>query len=176
MKVTSGRRVARIVAATGAAATLLAAAPAMAASGPKPVPTIPPSARIAPHVSHPSSGTPVTPQQLRRFASQDGGCDVGDVCLYYYNSSLGFGSSYDTSHNDPNLFNNHFISFGAGQRAVVGSNAEAVWNRDPHTYVELCTGLNNTGTCGFVPPNTWYNLSTTFSNHVQSLHWDDSTN
>jgi hypothetical protein len=175
MKVhTSGRRVAGI-AATAVAALVAVGTPAMAAGGAKPAPTIPPSARIAPRVSHPSSGTPAPPQ-VRRFASQDGGCDVGDVCLYYFNSSLSFGSGYDTAHNDPNLFNNHFISPGAGQGQVVGNNAEAVWNRDPRTTVYVCTGLSSQGTCGFVPPNTLYNLFPTFSNHVQSLFWADSTN
>ena len=180
---TSGRRVAGMAAGAVAAAALVAAsAPAMAASSPKPAPTsIPPSARIAAPRPLPSSVTPAPPSlQLRRLAFQNGApqngtCNVGEVCLYYLHSPI-FGSLYDTGHNDPNLFNNHFISAGLGRGAVVGSNAEFVWNRDPRTSVKVCTGLNYTGICGFVLPNQSGNFTSTYKNHVQSLIWADSTN
>jgi hypothetical protein len=73
-------------------------------------------------------------------ASQDGSVDVGDLGLWYYDSSHGYGSFYDTSHNDTWLFNNHFISSGAGQGSLVANNSEFAWNRDPHTTVIVCTG------------------------------------
>jgi len=176
MKVHTSRRRVAGIAATAVAALVAAGTPAMAASTKPPVP-IPPRARIVPPVHLPSSVTSGAPSsRLRTLASQDGSCDVGDVCLYYFSSSRGYGSGYDTAHNDPNLFNNHFIGFGAGRGSVVGSNAEAVWNRDPRTTVYVCTGLNSQGVCGYVSPNTLGNFTSTFSNRVQSLYWTDSTN
>ena len=85
-------------------------------------------------------------------ASQDGVLDVGDLGLWYYDSSHGYGSFYDTSHNDNWLFDNHFISSGAGQGSVVANNSEFAWNQDPHTTVIVCTGYNYTGTCGTIAP------------------------
>jgi hypothetical protein len=172
-RIVSWRRLAGLA---GAAAVTVAlvTSPAMASS--KAPVVIPAAAKNTTYPSGPSAGSPASSAQAKVFASQDGYCDVGDVCLYYYSSSFGYGSGYDTAHNDPNLFNNHFISYGAGQGQVVGNNAEAVWNRDPHTYVYLCTGLNSTGSCGYVPPNTIYNLYSTWSNKTQSLTWGDSTN
>ena len=143
-------------------------------------PPIPPSARIAPPPSFPIVNS-VAPSPLVRLlafqngAPQNGTCNVGEVCLYYLHSPI-FGSLYDTSHNDPNLFNNHFISAGLGRGAVVGNNAEFVWNRDPRTSVKVCTGLNYTGICGFVLPNQSGNFTSTYKNHVKSLIWADSTN
>ena len=179
---TSSRRVAGVAAGGLAAAALVAAAgPAVAAPTPKPIPTIPPAARFSPPVALPGSVTPAAPSpQLRLLAVQNGApqngvCNVGEVCLYYLHSPI-FGSLYDTGHNDPNLFNNHFISPGLGRGSVVGSNAEFVWNRDPRTTVRVCTGLNNTGICGVVFPNQSGNFTNTFKNRVQSLSWLDSTN
>ena len=167
MKVHTSRRRVAGIAATAVAALVAAGTPAMAASTKPPVPPV--------HL--PSSVTSGAPSsRLRTLASQDGSCDVGDVCLYYFSSSRGYGSGYDTAHNDPNLFNNHFIGFGAGRGSVVGSNAEAVWNRDPRTTVYVCTGLNSQGNCGSVGPNTLGNFTSTYSNRVQSLYWADSTN
>ena len=180
----SGRRVAATSAAAVAAAGLVAAAaPAMAAPSPtKPAPKVPPSARLASPLTGPNSISPNTPisPQLRLIAfpngaPQNGTCNVGEVCLYYLHSPI-FGSLYDTGHNDPNLFNNRFISAGLGRFATVGSNAEFVWNRDPRTAVKVCTGVNYTGICGFVLPNQSGNFTPTFKNHVQSLIWADSSN
>jgi hypothetical protein len=184
---TSSRRVAGVAAGGLAAAALVAAAgPAMAAPAPaptptKPAPAIPQPARFSAPIALQNSVSPAAPsQQLRLLAIQNGApqngvCNVGEVCLYYLHSPI-FGSLYDTGHNDPNLFNNHFISPGLGRGSVVGSNAEFVWNRDPRTTVRVCTGLNNTGICGVVFPNQSGNFTNTFKNRVQSLSWLDSTN
>jgi hypothetical protein len=115
-----------------------------------------------------TAGTPVN-----GLAPQDGGCDVGDVCLYY----TGLDSSrYDTAHNDPSLHNNHFISTGNGKGALVANNAVTVWNRDPSTPVFVCTGPGGTGTCGSVMPNVAMTLSSTYINNVESIYWGDSSN
>ena len=68
-----------------------------------------------------------------------GRATLRDVCLYYLSDFVG--SRYDTSHNDPNLFNNRFNTYGARQGAIVGNNAR------------------------------YGNLNATYSNRTQSLYW-----
>lgn len=106
--------------------------------------------------------------------AQDGICDAGDVCLYYLANIVG--SRYDTSHNDPSLFNNRFITSGSGQWSGVGNNAEAVWHRDSRVTLVICTGPNSTGTCGTVGPGVSGNLTATYKNNVESIYWADSSN
>jgi hypothetical protein len=132
---------------------------------------VPAAAKVT---QHHAAAFPAT--RVGTLASQDGSCDVGDVCLYYYTRALGHGSFYDTSHNDPDLRNNHFISAGSGHGQRVASNAEAVWNRDARTAVRLCTGLSSTGSCLSVSPNTVINLPAAYADKVQSITWADSTN
>jgi hypothetical protein len=173
--IVSWRRLAGLAGAAAVTAALVTSTtPAMAAAK---APVTPPPANAAARLSGPSAVTAAS-AGVTPLASQDGVCDVGDVCLYYFATTrgVGVGSGYDTAHNDSYLFDNHFISSGFGQGAVVGNNAEAVWNRDPRTTVWVCTGTNSTGTCGFVGPNVFGNLTSTFSNKVQSLTWADSTN
>jgi hypothetical protein len=43
---------------------------------------------------------------------------------------------------------------------VVGANAESYWNRDPTTTVYVCTGINYTGACAPIAPNTSGNFDT----------------
>lgn len=114
--------------------------------------------------------------QLQTMASQDGKCQVGDVCLYYFDSAGGYGSGYDTAHNDPDLSNNRFISAGAGRHATVTNNTEAVWNRDPNTYVTVCTGADYTENCGSVAPGELVDLNDVYRNNIESLTWADSAN
>ncbi len=137
-----------------------------------------PAPAAASQLQNRAASSAVTPasSQLQTLASLDGKCQVGDICLYYLDSAGGYGSEFDTGHNDGNLFNNHFISAGLGKHSTVGNNAEAVWNRDPHTTVYVCTGLNSTGSCGFVGPNVLGNLTSTFRNLSQSITWADSVN
>ena len=169
------------LAATLSLAAALVVVGVFAVAGPasaKPSPRVPVAAQEASPVHGASAAATVqsgSPSQVSLQASQDAFCDVGDLCLYYYQSPT-WGSGYDTSHNDPNLFNNHFIFTGSGQGSVVGSNAEAYWNRDLHTYAYVCTGLNNSGSCGWLAPNTFGNLNSTYSNRSQSVFWGDSTN
>ena len=110
-------------------------------------------------------------------AWQDGVLDVGDLGLWYYDSSHGYGSLYDTSHNDNWLFDNHFISSGAGRGSVAANNSEFAWNRDPRTTVIVCTGYNYTGSCGTIAPNAYGD----FALHVPqrcggSVYWADLAN
>ena len=119
---------------------------------------------------------------LIRLAS----CDRGNVCLYYFASTrrpVPFGSRYETAHNEPDLSNNHFTTFGPGRGATVANNAEFVWNADPRVSVKLCQtvfyGDNPAGdpaTCITVPPNTLSDLPPGYSNNVESLLWADSSN
>jgi hypothetical protein len=119
------------------------------------------------------SGTPSG--KLRALASQDGFCDTGDLCLYYLKKPT-YGSGYDTAHNDPNLFNNHFIFAGSGKGAVVGNNARAYWNKDPKTYAYVCTEINYKGSCGWLAPNTYGDLNATYADKTDSVYWADPTN
>ena len=109
-------------------------------------------------------------------ASQDGSVDVGDLGLWYFDSAHGYGSAYDTAHNDNWLFDNHFISSGSGQGSVVANNSEFAWNRDPHTTVIVCTGYNYTGSCGTIGPNVYGNLTSTYRDNVESIYWANSAN
>lgn len=115
-------------------------------------------------------------QQLQTLASQDGKCQVGDVCLYFLDNAGGLGSRYDTAHNDPDLVNNRFITDAIGRHATVTNNAEAIWNRDPRTAVTVCTDVNYTETCGSVGPGVLGDFTSTYRNNVESLIWADSAN
>ena len=171
---------------TGAAlvTAALAAVPAGATASLKPAPA--PATKAAPQLQGSSAAATThagkPPAALRAvgaaktLGSQDGACDVGDLCLYYLNSQQGYGSFYDTAHNDSYLFNNHFVTAGSGQRGVVANNARAYWNRDPKAYAYVCTGVNYTGTCGWLAPNAWGNLSTTYADNSESVYWGDSAN
>jgi hypothetical protein len=164
-----------------AAATAIAAgsAAAYASTAPQKHPV------VVPHVPRslinkalPSAIVPTSrlPRMVRPDASQDGSVDVGDLGLWYFDSSHGYGSVYDTSHNDNWLFDNHFISAGAGQGSVVANNSEFAWNRDPHTTVIVCTGYNYTGSCGTIGPNVYGNFTSTYRDNVESVYWADSAN
>jgi hypothetical protein len=177
---TTRRRAAAIIGAA-AAVTAIAAGSATAYAS-----TVPHKHRVVvPHVPRslitktlPSaiSHTSGRRGMVRPNASQDGSVDVGDLGLWYYDSSHGYGSFYDTAHNDNWLFNNHFISSGAGQGSVVANNSEYAWNRDPHTTVIVCTGYNYTGSCGTIAPNGYGNLTSTYRDNVESVYWADSAN
>jgi len=104
----------------------------------------------------------------------DGYCHLyangtGDVCLYYLSNFVG--SLADFYSNDSNLWNNYFLSPGAGQGSVVANNAESVWNRDLIYTAYLCVGTNYTAPCGWVAPGAYGNLNSTYKNNVESLYW-----
>jgi Peptidase inhibitor family I36 len=171
---------------TGAALLtgMLAAVPAVASATAKPGPVAPAvtaSPRLQGSTAAATRHTGKPPASLRsasglRAASQDGACDVGDLCLYYLYSGQGYGSGYDTAHNDQTLFNNHFITSGSGQYGVAANNARAYWNRDPNAYAYVCTGVNYTGTCGWLAPNAYGNLNSAYADNTESVYWGDSAN
>ena len=177
----TARRRATAIIGAAAAATAIAAgsAAAYASTTPHKHPVVTPHVpRSLISTALPSAITPASRHQgtMTANASQDGALDVGDLGLWYYDSSHGYGSFYDTSHNDNWLFDNHFISAGAGQGSVVANDSEFAWNRDPHTTVIVCTGYNYTGTCGTIAPNTYGNLTPTYRDNVESVYWADSAN
>jgi hypothetical protein len=175
-----------VVGLTGAALLtgVLAAVPAVASTTAKPsrvVPAITAGPRVEGLSAAATRHTGTPPARLRRTAgvraaAQDGACDVGDLCLYYLFAEQGYGSAYDTGHNDQTLWNNHFITVASGRGAVVANNARAYWNRDPNAYAYVCTGVNYTGTCGWLAPNAWGNLNSTYADNSESVYWGDSAN
>lgn len=174
------RRATAIIGAVAAATAIVAgSATAFASTAPHKHPVVVPhvpSSLINRPLSSAISPASRLPGRMTVNASQDGVVDVGDLGLWYYNSSLGYGSLYDTSHNDNWLFDNHFISSGAGRGQVVANNSEFAWNRDPHTTVIVCTGYNYTGSCGTIAPNAYGNFTSTYENNVESVYWADSAN
>lgn len=177
----TARRWATAVIGAAAAATAIVAGSAGAGASTAP----PKHPVVVPHVPRslinralPSAISPTSrrPGMVRPNASQDGSVDVGDLGLWYFDSSHGYGSFYDTAHNDNWLFDNHFISSGAGQGSVVANNSEFAWNRDPHTTVIVCTGYNYTGSCGTIGPNVYGNFTSTYRDNVESIYWADSAN
>jgi len=178
--VSSSRAVLAGLAATALVASIAATASPAAAQPVKPEPKVPVAAQRvdvgpkgAPAGKNVQTGSPSG--RVRALASQDGACDVGDLCLYYLFAPR-YGSGYDTAHNDPNLFNNHFIFTGVGQGAVVGNNAEAYWNRDPRAFAYVCTEVNYGGSCGWLAPNSFGSLNATYADKSDSLYWGDSAN
>jgi hypothetical protein len=176
----SGRVVMAGLAATALMASIAATTSPAMAKAPKPEPTIPAAAQAlntgpkgATAGTNVHTGTPSG--KWAAVGSQDGLCDVGDLCLYYVSAPT-YGSGYDAAHNDQNLFNNRFIFAGSGQRAIVGNNAEAYWNRDPRAFAYVCTEINYGGSCGWLAPNSFGNLNSTYSNKSDSVFWGDSTN
>ncbi len=174
------RRATAIIGAVAAATAIVAgSAAAYASTAPhKHSVAVPQVPRSLINKALPSAITPASSHRgmMTVNASQDGVVDVGDLGLWYFDSAHGYGSLYDTSHNDNWLFDNHFISSGAGRGSVVANNSEFAWNRDPHTTVIVCTGYNYTGSCGTIAPNTSGNFTSTYSNNVESVYWADSAN
>jgi len=176
---TKRRAVLAGLATAGVLASLGATAAPSSAQPLKPEPTVPSTAKVVPGLKGVSAAKDVhTGRPSGRFqalASQDGFCDVGDLCLYYLYSPT-YGSGYDTAHNDQYLWDNHFIFAGAGRGSIVANNAEAYWNRDPSAYAYVCTGINYTGNCGWLAPNSFGNLNSTYADNVESLYWGNSAN
>lgn len=106
-------------------------------------------------------------------AHQDGACNAyastGDLCMWYLQNYVGSASDFYVA--DSNLWDNYFLTPGWGQNQTVANNAESDWNYDSTYTAWVCTGVSYTGTCGFIPPNSGGNFSTTYKNNVESLYW-----
>jgi hypothetical protein len=102
-------------------------------------------------------------------AHLDGVCNTGDLCLWYFS---GFqGSTVDFFSGDDNLWDNVFLSAGAGQGATVANNSESAWNYDPTFTAWTCTGTFQSGDCGWILPNSGGDFLTLYFNNVESIHW-----
>lgn len=104
----------------------------------------------------------------------DGACDMlsngdGDFCLWFFSNFVG--SYADFFFSDFNLFDNVFLTPGAGQGAVVGADAESDLNADANLTAVVCTGTGQTGTCGVVPPRTFGNFVAPWRNGVASFQF-----
>jgi len=110
-------------------------------------------------------------------AHQDGACNdygnwygsTGDLCLWYLSNFVGSSSDFYSA--DNNLWNNYFLTPGWGQGQTVANNAESDWNYDSTYTAWVCTGVDYTGVCGYIPPDSGGNFSSTFKNNVESLYW-----
>jgi hypothetical protein len=168
---------------TGVLSTLaiatLAIAPAAAAASantsPPPAATnSPPAPRPPVKAVEPERGSVASSAGISStLVERNGVCDLEEFCMTYF--SNGDGSEYDTAHNDPNLSDNHFISLGSGQGAVVGADSEFYFNHSDET-VFACTGVNYTGQCLAIQPNGRNNFPAGFFNQVESIYWGDSVN
>jgi hypothetical protein len=104
----------------------------------------------------------------------DGSCNLyadgtGDLCMWYLS---GFSGSYvDFYFGDDNLWDNVFLSPGAGQGSVVANNAESAWNYDTIYTAWVCDYTYQQGACGYVLPWSGGNFVYPWFNGVESLHW-----
>lgn len=103
--------------------------------------------------------------------SQDGYCDAygnyGELCLYWTDFSSAMADFYWS---DGNLFDNVFLSPGAGQGQIVANNSESAWNRDLVYGWTVYTGVYGTGSGGYIPPGGYGWFNATFFNNVESIY------
>lgn len=120
--------------------------------------------------ARPGSGATVAAYKTH----QDGYCNLfpggtGDLCLWYYQNYSGSVSDFYIG--DPYLWDNPFISPGAGQGQTVANNAESDWNYDTIFTAWVCTSTGYTGYCGYIPPWSGGNFNYIYRNNVESLFW-----
>lgn len=119
-----------------------------------------------------SSSTGVAPTASTGTAAasdRDGSCNYGDFCLYYSSAHDGYGSVWDTTRNDSNLYNNYFQGSGAGQYERVYNNAHSYWNRSS-SYVYVCRD-SGYSRCNYVAPGKYGNFSGSYVNNVESVYF-----
>jgi hypothetical protein len=97
------------------------------------------------------------------------GGTAGDFCLWYFQNYVG--SRAGVFDNTPDLRTVRFQTTGSGQGQTVYYNAESDYNYDTLYTAHVCTGLNYTGSCGFVSPRTGGNFTSTYSNKDASVYW-----
>lgn len=107
-------------------------------------------------------------------AHLDGACNVysngtGDLCLWYF---VNFGGSkVDFYYNDPDLWNNVFLTAGAGKGAIVANNTESGKNYDSRWTAWGCVNRNYVGPCGWALPGAAGNITPFYKNNVESIYW-----
>jgi peptidase inhibitor family I36 len=93
----------------------------------------------------------------------------GDLCLWRFNGASGSRAAFYSD--DPYLWDNVFVTPGAGQGETVADNAGSYFNMDTKWAAVMCTGANYTGSCRTFAPNTAGNLPPGYVNNVESLYW-----
>ncbi|MGF7234168.1 MAG: peptidase inhibitor family I36 protein [Frankia sp.] len=94
---------------------------------------------------------------------------AGDFCLWYYQNYVG--SRVGVFDNTPDLRPVHFQTTGSGSGQSAYRNVESDYNYDTLYTAHVCTGLNYTGSCGYVSPRSGGNFSSTYSNKDASIYW-----
>lgn len=110
------------------------------------------------------SAAPATADQgakHRRATGKNGICEVGELCLYYFQNYQG--PVLDLYLSDYNFSDDHFPGTGT----LADNNTESFWNRDTYTW-RVYTGANGSGSVGCIRPGAFGNLSTTFRNTISS--------
>ncbi len=97
------------------------------------------------------------------------GRTAGDFCLFYFQNYTG--SRVGVFDNTADLRPVRFQTSGSGVGTSAYYNAESDYNYDTLYTAHVCTGLNYTGSCGFVSPRTGGNFSSTYSNRDASVYW-----
>ncbi|QXJ23322.1 hypothetical protein AGRA3207_004463 [Actinomadura graeca] len=133
----------------GAIAALVLPAPAQAATG--------------------ASAANTTRAGSALLGHQDGVCTGGEFCLYQ--NILATQSFSDFAVNDPNLFDNVYLSPGTGQGTVVANNSRFGRNNDATRSAVICTDVNYTGSCAGFVPNSGGAFNVTYRGNVESLYF-----
>jgi hypothetical protein len=137
----------------------------------------PPAAQLRQGVAAPAKKSLSTTGAPTAQLHQDAFCDqfsngTGDLCLWWGSAARGvFGSMSDFYFADSDLFDNVFLTAGLGQGSTVANNSESTCNRDLIYTAWVYTGVNFTGTSGYVAPGVCGDFTSTFKNNVESLSW-----
>jgi hypothetical protein len=97
----------------------------------------------------------------------NGVVEPGELGLYYLSNLRP--PLYDMYYSDPNLHDEYFV----GTNITVGDNTESAWNNDTY-YWSLYTGINYTGSCGYISPGVSGNLAGTWNNGVSSARYSST--
>ncbi|WP_283133302.1 hypothetical protein [Rhizohabitans arisaemae] len=116
-----------------------------------------------------ASGSALVKSSSSIMANQDGICSGGEIC--FAAQSVGNQSLSDFSTNDANLNNNQYLSPGVNRGLTVGNTARWAWNYDSVRTAVICTGVNYTGSCAGIPPNSGGQLNVTYRANVESVYW-----
>jgi hypothetical protein len=102
-------------------------------------------------------------------SSNDGSCDWGEVCLYYYNNFQG--PIRDTVNN----YSNYAIYTFHNSSLPLNDDVDSVRNLDPNFGVTLYQNESfNTNVAGWsvwIPPNGSESSLGPYSNEASSHHW-----
>jgi hypothetical protein len=107
--------------------------------------------------------------------SQDGWCDLGEVCLFYHSNLVGavFDSTYTLWNYGAYQFKCSRQAFGdgplcSGSGEPVWNNAASVYNRNKFCDVAIFYHSNYGGAVQVIPRQHWANLNPTLKNNNAS--------